>query len=232
MTFKTFGMIGAALLLTACGAPKPKGEQPGPAAAPAPAPAQPPAGVTVHRIDPQQSEIRLLVYKAGPMARLGHNHVIVNRAVSGWVSAPADPAAGAFSMRIPVDAFVVDDPEARAEEGADFAQEVGDEARTGTRRNMLGTALLDAEHYPAVTVSSISIAQNSRVPAAAVAMTIAGHESRITVPFVLERTAAGIVASGSAVLRQSELGLTPFSVMLGALQVQDGLTVKFRFTAR
>ena len=230
MTFKTFALIGAAWLLTACGAPKPKAELPEPA--PAPAPVQPPAGAAVHRIDPQQSEIRLLVYKAGPMARLGHDHVIVNRAVSGWVSAPGAPAAGAFSLQIPVDAFVVDDGQARAEEGADFAQEVGEEARAGTRRNMLGAALLDAEHFPAVTVSSLSIAQTSRALTAAVAITIAGHESRLTVPFVLERTAAGLVASGSTVLRQSDAGLTPFSVMLGALQVQDELTVKFRITAR
>jgi hypothetical protein len=230
MTFKTFGMIGAALLLTACGAPLPKAEQPGPG--PAPAAAQPPAGAAVHRIDPQQSEIRLLVYKAGPMARLGHNHVIVNRAVSGWVSAPGAPAAGAFSMQIPVDAFVVDDRQARAEEGADFAQEVGDEARSGTRRNMLGAALLDAERFPAVTVGSISIAQAQGALTAAVVMTIAGHESRLTIPFALERTAGGIAASGSTVLRQSDMGLTPFSVMLGALQVQDELTVKFRIIAR
>jgi hypothetical protein len=44
--------------------------------------------------------------------------------------------------------------------------------------------------------------------------------------------AAGrISASGTAVLRQSDMGLTPLSVMLGALQVQDELTVKFKLVA-
>jgi hypothetical protein len=32
-------------------------------------------------------------------------------------------------------------------------------------------------------------------------------------------------------LRQSTLGLTPYSLMLGALQVQDALTVKFKIVA-
>ena len=33
----------------------------------------------VYRIDERQSELRILVYRAGPLARLGHNHVMVNR---------------------------------------------------------------------------------------------------------------------------------------------------------
>jgi hypothetical protein len=33
-------------------------------------------------------------------------------------------------------------------------------------------------------------------------------------------------------LRQSELGLKPFSIMLGALQVQDQMVVKFRIVAK
>jgi hypothetical protein len=32
-------------------------------------------------------------------------------------------------------------------------------------------------------------------------------------------------------LRQSDLGLTPFSVMLGALQVQDEMHIKFKIVA-
>ena len=32
-------------------------------------------------------------------------------------------------------------------------------------------------------------------------------------------------------LRQSALGLTPYSIMFGALQVQDAVTIKFRLIA-
>jgi hypothetical protein len=38
--------------------------------------------------------------------------------------------------------------------------------------------------------------------------------------------------SGTLTLRQSELGLTPFSAMLGALQVQDEMHVSFHIVAR
>ena len=36
-----------------------------------------------YRVDENQSELRVLVYRAGAMARLGHNHVLVNRALCG-----------------------------------------------------------------------------------------------------------------------------------------------------
>ena len=39
-------------------------------------------------------------------------------------------------------------------------------------------------------------------------------------------------ASGEFPLRQSELGLTPFSAMLGALQVQDEMRVSFHIVAQ
>jgi hypothetical protein len=38
-------------------------------------------------------------------------------------------------------------------------------------------------------------------------------------------------ATGSLELRQTALGLTPFSLMLGALQVQDQMRLKFRIIA-
>ena len=63
------------------------------------------------------------------------------------------------------------------------------------------------------------------------AIGVAGHESTLAVPFTLTSSPDRISAAGSVVLRQSDLGLTPLRVMLGALQVQDDITVKFRFVA-
>jgi hypothetical protein len=239
MTLKTCAVVCAVALLAACGASKTRQIHEGGAVAPMPM--RPPAGVTAYRIDSAQSELRLLVYSAGPMARLGHNHVIVNRAVSGWVDPAGAAAAGSFSLQVPVADFVVDDAQARAAEAPDFSQEVTEDARAGTRHNMLGPALLDAVRFPTITLSSIAItpAAESQGPGteapsklvATLAVQVAGHASRLTVPFKLEMAAGRISASGTAVLRQSDMGLTPLSVMLGALQVQDELTVKFKLVA-
>jgi hypothetical protein len=156
---------------------------------------------------------------------------MVNHAVSGWVAA-ADGAQGAsLSLRVPVADFVVDQPQARAAEGADFSEEVAGDAREGTRHNMLSEGCLDGDRYPSITLTSHAVAMVDGKLVATVEVNVAGHESTLRVPFTLETSSAGVSGSGSFVLRQSDLGLAPFSILLGALQVQNDITVKFKLVA-
>ena len=227
--FKNFAAAVLIAVLAACGAPKTR--QP-PVMGEGVRQSHPPAGARAYSIDSAQSELRLLVYRAGPMARFGHNHVILNRAIGGWVDAAVRPESASFSLYVPATDFIVDDAQARSEEGQDFSAEVPEDARSGTRRNMLSAALLDAEHFPVITLTSAGI---TRAPegnlVATLTIGVAGHESVLAVPFAVEISSDRISAVGSAVVRQSDLGFTPFSVMLGALQVQDDITVRFRFVA-
>jgi hypothetical protein len=237
MSFKNFAATAFCVGLVACGAPKIR--QP-PSTGEGVGLTSPPAGAATYSIDSAQSELRLLVYRAGPMARLGHNHVILNRAVGGWVDAAAvglpgsraRPESASFSLYVPVADFVVDDARARSEEGQDFSAEVPEEAKSGTRRNMLSAALLDAERFPIIALTSLGITQAPEGNlVATLTIGVAGRESTLVVPFMLEISSDRISAAGSVVLRQSDLGLTPFSAMLGALQVRDDITVRFRFVA-
>ncbi len=66
------------------------------------------AGAT-YRIDSARSELRILVYRAGAMAMLGHNHVIANRALSGWVRYSGKVTEASFALTVPDAGFVVDD---------------------------------------------------------------------------------------------------------------------------
>jgi hypothetical protein len=234
LVFKSLSIGVLALLLTACGALKARH-------AAAPKPEEPvshrvlPPG-RLYRVDEHQSELRILVYRAGPLARLGHNHVMVNRAISGAVSVADAAGESEFWLNVPVAGFVVDDAEARREEGADFAGDIPDDAKSGTLHNMLSAALLDAEKFPEITVESVAAsgAQNGAgagASTATVAISVAGHESKVDVPFTLQVDARRLSATGSLELRQTFLGLTPFSLMLGALQVQDAMTIKFNIVA-
>ena len=237
--FKTGWLVLAAFWLTACGAHKPQsdlrhgvetGVTAGQSADPAPGPG-------VYRIDTSRSSLRLLVYRAGAMARLGHNHVISHGAIDGWVRYSGNPTVASLLLRVPVNEFVVDDAALRGEEGADFAAAVPEDARGGTRHNLLSEALLDAAQHPVITLRSIAVSQDhsTRAPGGTVTVTlavdVAGHASTLEVPFVLIDEGRVLRASGSVQLRQSELGLVPFSVMLGALQVQDEFTVEFDLLA-
>jgi YceI-like domain len=230
--FKIVGIGVLALSLAACGALKGRHAAP-PSPGPAPSLELPLPG-QAYEIDENRSELRILVYRAGPLARFGHNHVMVNRRVHGAVNLVQE-GASAFWLRVPVAEFIVDELQARREEGPDFAADVPDDARSGTLHNMLSAAVLDAAEYPDISINGSAAAGAPDSGAAPLVATltigVAGHESTIEVPFVLESDSGRLSASGSFELRQSALGLTPYSLMLGALQVQDAMTVKFRLVA-
>jgi len=217
------------LSLAACAAPRPRRtapQLPGPPGASLlalPAPGE-------YEIDSANSELRLLVYRAGPLARLGHNHVMVNRAVTGRAHIANSISATSFSLSMPADAFAVDDAESRAEEGDDFPGDIPEDAKAGTRRNMLSPAVLNAAEFPDITVSSVSLSGTLQALTADLEIGAAGHRSKISAPLTLQGDARHLVAIGSMQLRQTALGLAPYSLMGGALQVQDAMQLKFKIT--
>jgi len=191
----------------------------------------PPSGVTVYQIDPDRSRLRVLVYRAGALARLGHDHVIVAHGLAGWVANPAKPAAASFYLQLPVEEFVVDDAEARAQAGPEFAEPVDDDAKEGTRHNMLSPALLDSVRHPLIQIRALSFVGTEPDLQATVTLSIAGHDSTQVVPFRLRRAAGEVAASAEFPLRQTDLGLTPYSVMMGALRVADQMQVSLELVA-
>jgi hypothetical protein len=240
---KGLNAAALALLLAACGAPPPRPPNTHPAAPPPASPAA--AHGTAYRIDASHSELRLLVYRAGVMAALGHDHVIVNRALEGWASPAGSSAGAAFFLSIPTSGFVVDEAAARAQEGADFSEEIGDDAKAGTLHNMLSPAVLDAQSHASITVQSISIApapEGMQVPAAdgqippagmlaTVRVSVAGHESSLVVPFTVDMSPGRLHAHAAFPMQQTALGLTPFAALLGALRVEDQVRVKLDLVA-
>jgi hypothetical protein len=166
------------------------------------------------------------------MAALGHDHVIVNRALEGWVKRADSSAGSAFLLSIPSSAFLVDEAAARAQEGADFSEEIGDDAKAGTLHNMLSPAVLDAQSHASITVQSISIEPAAGgAELATVRISVAGRESSLVVPFTYETSAARLHAQAAFTVRQTAVGLTPFTALLGALRVEDEVRVKLDLVA-
>src|SRR5579859_5030962 len=138
-------LLGAISLLSACQTAPTTGAV---APATAPLPALPVPGAVHYVVDADHSDLRFLVYRAGPLASFGHNHVIQAKQMSGDVYLASDLRSSGFTLTLPVSGFDVDAPEARAVEGPDFAKQPAAADIDGTRKNMLGPGLLDAEHYP------------------------------------------------------------------------------------
>jgi len=209
------------------------------AAPPAVAPVPAPHVGTPYQILPQSSLLTVLVYRGGTLASAGHNHVIASHDLSGAVYIPSAVMQSSFEVHVPVGTLTVDEAELRAQQpAAEFPPDVSESAKQGTRRNMLGEALLDAQRNPEIVLQSLqlepagSAAANSGAVLAHVQSSVRGQLRTFTVPVRYRLEGKGALEiSGEFPLRQSELGLTPFSAMLGALQVQDEMRVNFHIVA-
>lgn len=186
---------------------------------------------------PARSRLIVLVYRAGPLAELGHNHVIACRCLTGAVYLPHDPLHAGFDLRIAVNQFTVDDPALRAaERSTDFPPDVPQSAREGTRHNMLGAALLHAAKFPEITVRSAGLrpspdGKRNGVVAEVLVQT-AGEQHVIVVPLQYDIRTDEIVVTGTFPLKQTDLGLTPFSALGGSLRVRNGMKVRLRLVAK
>lgn len=190
-----------------------------------------PAGAEVLHVDPDRSVATILVRRAGALARLGHNHAIASASESGVAWIGRDLADSGFELRLPVQAFVVDDPKARAGAGPDFAETVSENARQGTYANMLRAEVLDAARYPEVIVSARRLDGTWENPTVKARVTLRGATRDIEVPITLRREPATLGATGTMRIRQTDFGITPFSVGAGAIQVADELEVRFEIVA-
>ena len=229
---KILGWVGLLVLLSACAHAPHRGAEP---QAPAPgAGSESPLVLPApgnYQIDPQGSELRVLVYRAGSLAHLGHNHVMINHALSGQVVVATGLQASSITISVPVEKFDVDDAQARLEEGGDFAGEIPDDHKAGTLHNMLSVTQLNAAKFPTLLVQSKSLDNWQGKLTATFDVSVAGHVSTVTAPFTWLTESGQLTASATFELRQTALGLTPYSLLGGALQVKDAMTVKIKIVA-
>ena len=191
-----------------------------------------PADARVYRVDRDNSELRILVFRGGALASLGHNHVISSSAIDGTLWLGADPRAAVLLLTVPVIEFDVDLPELRTEEGDDFPNNLDQAAIDGTRSNMLGDKVLDAELYPEITLLSREITGELPELIIGTDVDLRGQTTGVQIPARVSIDGSTVTASGEFSVLQTELGMEPFSVLLGALAVQDELRIKYRITAR
>lgn len=217
------------LLLAACAA------EPPPLPAPAPATTSTPvtaaaswyrqaaqAGTKVYRIDASQSLITVLVRRGGPLARFGHDHVVASRGISGFVA----PDAGRADFQFRLDQMTVDEAALRTEAGLDTQPDA--DAIEGTRNNMLNR-VLDAGRFPVVLLHAERLAGAG--DQLRLTVTLHGVEQTVNVPVKIERSKTTMTASGELRLLQTAFGITPMSVMGGAMVVQDRMEMRFRIVA-
>jgi len=194
-----------------------------PPAVPAPAPIiYPPPAASALTIDSAQSLIAVTVRRGGLLARLGHDHLVASRHITGTVS----PKQNRADFQFRLDQLTVDEAELRIAAGLE--KQPSADAIDGTRNNML-TRVLDAERYPLVAVHAERGAAGQPLQ---VAITLHGVTRNMAIPTEIREANGIMTVTGSVNLKQSDFGITPFSVMAGALAVQDPLELRFTLVAK
>jgi hypothetical protein len=181
-------------------------------------------GNAVYAIDSRASLAVIEVRRAGALARLGHDHIVASRDIEGFVW----PSAGRGDLYAPLDQLTVDEPALRAEAHFDTHPSADDIA--GTRRNML-TRVLDTERYPFVRMHVQGPVAGDPHDHVDVAFTLHGTTRIVPVPVRVAVNSGDVDVSGQLALRQSDFGIEPLSILGGAIQVQDEISLRFRLHA-
>jgi hypothetical protein len=226
-------MLATVAFLAACSA-----RMPPPAVAPPTEPADFPEafyrdaqarGEPVLRIDPSRSQATLRVYRDGRFARFGHDHIVASRDIRGYVLLPTDIAQARADLYVPLASLSVDEPGLRAQAGLDTTPSSGD--IEGTRRNMLDRTL-EAERYPFAVLHLSYGAGPRETPVLNAVVRLHGMTRDQEVSVTLDTSGGELRVTGRFVLTQTGFGMTPYSILGGALQVRDGVDVEFDLVAR
>jgi hypothetical protein len=196
--------------------------------------AAPSGAQQTYTVDPAASDVHWLVYKAGAFARLGHNHVISVGGLTGEATVDAaNLANSSFELEIPVAELVVDDPQLRRGLGDEFSSVPSADDIAGTRKNMLSDRVLDGERFATLRVTGKgpngSAGEQTTMR---ISVELLGRTVELMVPTMVTIEGDTLEAAGEFTLTHSELGMKPFSVMAGALQVGEKLDFSYRIRAR
>jgi len=181
-------------------------------------------GAPVYTVDPASSLVVIEVRRAGTLAQLGHDHVVASHDARGYVA----PADGRADLYVRLDRLAVDERDLRAE--ARFDSQPPEEAIAGTRDNMLRK--LDADAHPYATIGVRGVDADASGSIVNATITVNGTERAMRIPARIAVGAGQIDVTGNLTLQQTSFGITPYSILAGALQVQDEVSIRFRIHAR
>ena len=150
--------------------------------------------------------------------------MIASHDVAGFIA----PGEGRADLYVPLDALVVDEPALRSEIGLDTQPSAADIA--GTRRNML-EKVLETDRYPYAMIAVNERAASGSAQPLQVAVALHGVTRSVDAPVQYRRAGDEVTVTGAFAIDQSQFGIVPFSVLGGAIAVQDRVNITFQIVA-
>ena len=191
------------------------------------------AGGKVLTLDANASVIRIYAFRGGRAAKLAHNHVLAAPQFTGFFYLPAGGASESrFDLEFRLDQLEIDNPANRAVLGSAFATVLSPADVAGSRKHMLGEENLQADRFPYVRIHSLKISGDGTKFAAKIQVELHGQKREMWVPLDVEGLPGHLFVTGSMVLRQTDFGALPYTVLNGLIAVQDEVIVEFKISGR
>ena len=180
---------------------------------------------------PQRSELVALVFKTGFASALAHDHIVRATRFSGSIRGdPGHPAAAAVDVTVAAAALAADEPEMRKKH--DLPAGLSDADRRKIQSTMLGETQLHVAAYPDITFRSVAVEPRGSGDLLVTGdFTLHGMTRRIRVPVSVQFFGETLRATGAFDINQSEFGITPVSLFLGAVRNQDRVRILFDLVA-
>lgn len=187
------------------------------------------AGEPVFQVEPALSLVTMRVYRAGALARFGHDHVVASHDVHGFVLFPRAVAARRADLYAQLALLSVDEPGLRAQAGFDTQPSLQD--IEGTRHNML-EKVLEVGRFPFVSLHLDGATGDAPVFTVHAAISLHGQTRTMPVVIKLDTPSPELIyARGRFSINQTDFGITPYSLLGGALRVEDRVDIAFDLAA-
>ena len=171
-------------------------------------------------LDPSSGELLIRTATAGPAAKMGHRLTIAMRSWEGSVQwRDTSPVAAELTV-------AVDSLEVLGGEGG--VTPLTAPERAVARSNALKS--LDAKKYPQIRFASDEITRTGEGYRLSGTVEIHGTERPQTVDVTVTDKGDRWSMSARVPITQSDFGIKPYSLMMGALKVADEVTVEFTGT--
>lgn len=184
-----------------------------------------------YRVDPARSALLLHVARAGPGARLGHDHAVEATEFSGTVVFdPAAPEAASVTVEVRTASLRVDEPAARRRLGLDGDLSTGQ--RADVTRAMHAADQLDVARFPTVRFASTRVEHHGageyRVTGT---LTIRDVTREVSFPARVALEGPTLVGRATLTFRQSSFGYRPYSTLFGAIRNRDEVALHVELVA-
>jgi polyisoprenoid-binding protein YceI len=169
----------------------------------------PAASSDAREVDGLHSTMTVHVYKSGFLSAFGHNHAIQAPIQSGQVKESGSPSV---ELRVDAQKLRVLDAE------------VSDGTRAQIQETMLGSQVLDTDHFPEIHFQSTGVEQKGTGRWIVHGNLGLHGKDR---PIAVEVTLKDERYRGSATLKQTDFGITPVTVAGGTVKVKDEVKIEF-----